>query len=157
MAIRSSLQGWSRCNWRSVTARTWGRKWARREVFLAAMDRVVPWPPQALIAAHPLTPGRPGRQPPHPRGTMLRIHCPGQNAGHAPAFCFSAPDIVLLPDAGARCDPSGGARDEIALCPFRSPVGERGCIRLQRSRCARVRRWDPLGASRQGEDSIDIK
>lgn len=50
------------------------RKQTRREIFLAEMDKVVPWPELlALIAPHYPKLGQPGRQP-YPLETMLRIH-----------------------------------------------------------------------------------
>ncbi|GHE25839.1 IS5 family transposase [Vulcaniibacterium thermophilum] len=50
------------------------RKRTRREVFLAEMDQVVPWPALlSLIEPHYPKAGRPGRQP-YPLATMLRIH-----------------------------------------------------------------------------------
>ena len=50
------------------------RKRTRREVFLAEMDRVVPWEELlAVIAPHYPRMGRRGRQP-YPLETMLRIH-----------------------------------------------------------------------------------
>ena len=50
------------------------RKRTRREVFLAEMDQVVPWP-ALLKLIDPPSPklGRPGRQP-YPLETMLRVH-----------------------------------------------------------------------------------
>ena len=50
------------------------RKRTRREVFLAEMDQVVPWPALLkLIEPHYPKLGRPGRQP-YPLETMLRVH-----------------------------------------------------------------------------------
>ena len=50
------------------------RKRTRREVFLAEMDQVVPWPALLkLIEPHYPRLGRPGRQP-YPLETMLRVH-----------------------------------------------------------------------------------
>ncbi|HTA64298.1 MAG TPA: IS5 family transposase, partial [Xanthomonadaceae bacterium] len=50
------------------------RKKTRREIFLAEMERVVPWAGLlALIEPHYPTMGRPGRQP-YALATMLRIH-----------------------------------------------------------------------------------
>ena len=50
------------------------RKRTRKEIFLAEMDKVVPWAALlALIAPHYPKMGRPGRQP-YPLATMLRIH-----------------------------------------------------------------------------------
>ena len=50
------------------------RKRTRREVFLAEMDQVVPWPALLkLIEPHYPKLGRPGRQP-YPLKTMLRVH-----------------------------------------------------------------------------------
>ncbi|TCS98182.1 transposase-like protein DUF772 [Pseudofulvimonas gallinarii] len=50
------------------------RKQARREIFLAQMDHVVPWQTLLkLITPHYPTLGRPGRQP-YALATMLRIH-----------------------------------------------------------------------------------
>jgi IS5 family transposase len=50
------------------------KKQTRREVFLAEMDRAVPWAKlEALIAPHYPKAGN-GRQP-YPLSTMLRIHC----------------------------------------------------------------------------------
>ncbi|WP_310233838.1 IS5 family transposase [Luteimonas terrae] len=50
------------------------RKRTRREVFLAEMEQVVPWPALlALIEPHYPKMGRPGRQP-YVLSTMLRIH-----------------------------------------------------------------------------------
>jgi IS5 family transposase len=50
------------------------RKKTRREIFLAEMERVVPWAALlALIEPHYPTMGRPGRQP-YALATMLRIH-----------------------------------------------------------------------------------
>ena len=50
------------------------RKRTRREVFLAEMDQVVPWPALLkLIEPHYPKLGRPGRQP-FPLETMLRVH-----------------------------------------------------------------------------------
>ena len=50
------------------------RKRTRREVFLAEMDQVVPWPALLkLIEPHYPKLGRPGRQP-YPLATMLRVH-----------------------------------------------------------------------------------
>ena len=50
------------------------RKQTRRELFLAQMDRVVPWQTLLkLIAPHYPALGRPGRQP-YALATMLRIH-----------------------------------------------------------------------------------
>ena len=50
------------------------RKRTRKEIFLAEMDKVVPWATLlALIAPHYPKMGRPGRQP-YPLATMLRIH-----------------------------------------------------------------------------------
>ena len=50
------------------------RKRTRREVFLAEMNQVVPWPALLkLIEPHYPKLGRPGRQP-YPLETMLRVH-----------------------------------------------------------------------------------
>lgn len=50
------------------------RKQTRREIFLAEMDKVVPWKELlALIAPHYPKLGQPGRQP-YPRETMLSFH-----------------------------------------------------------------------------------
>ena len=50
------------------------RKRTRKEIFLAEMDKVVPWAALlALIAPHYPKMGRPGRQP-YPLATMLRVH-----------------------------------------------------------------------------------
>ena len=50
------------------------RKRTRREVFLAEMDQVVPWPALLkLIEPHYPKLGRPGRQP-YPLETRLRVH-----------------------------------------------------------------------------------
>ncbi|MDI9912836.1 IS5-like element ISXo1 family transposase [Xanthomonas oryzae pv. oryzae] len=50
------------------------RKQTRREIFLAEMDRIVPWKRLlALIEPHYPVSGRPGRQP-YALATMLRIH-----------------------------------------------------------------------------------
>ena len=50
------------------------RKRTRREVFLAEMNQVVPWPVLLkLIEPHYPKLGRPGRQP-YPLETMLRVH-----------------------------------------------------------------------------------
>ena len=50
------------------------RKRTRREVFLAEMNQVVPWPALLkLIEPHYQKLGRPGRQP-YPLETMLRVH-----------------------------------------------------------------------------------
>ncbi|KOR44912.1 transposase, partial [Xanthomonas oryzae] len=50
------------------------RKQTRREIFLAEMERIVPWKQLlALIAPHYPVSGRPGRQP-YALATMLRIH-----------------------------------------------------------------------------------
>jgi hypothetical protein len=50
------------------------KKRTRREVFLAEMDQVMPWPLlEATIEPHYPKAGRRGR-PPMPLGTMLRIH-----------------------------------------------------------------------------------
>ena len=50
------------------------RKQTRREIFLAEMDKVVPWKELlALIGPHYPKMGQPGRQP-YPLETMLRIH-----------------------------------------------------------------------------------
>lgn len=50
------------------------RKRTRKEIFLAEMDKVVPWAKLlALISPHYPKMGRPGRQP-YPLATMLRIH-----------------------------------------------------------------------------------
>ena len=49
-------------------------KRTRKEIFLAEMDKVVPWAALlALIAPHYPKMGRPGRQP-YPLATMLRVH-----------------------------------------------------------------------------------
>ncbi|KOR44626.1 transposase [Xanthomonas oryzae] len=50
------------------------RKQSRREIFLAEMERIVPWKQLlALIAPHYPVSARPGRQP-YALATMLRIH-----------------------------------------------------------------------------------
>ena len=50
------------------------RKRTRKEIFLAEMDKVVPWAELlALIAPHYPKMGRPGRQP-YALVTMLRVH-----------------------------------------------------------------------------------
>lgn len=50
------------------------KKRTRREVFLAEMEQVIPWPVlEAIIEPHYPKAGRRGR-PPMPLGTMLRIH-----------------------------------------------------------------------------------
>ncbi|KGE51449.1 hypothetical protein GW15_0214600, partial [Xanthomonas axonopodis pv. vasculorum] len=50
------------------------RKQTRREIFLAEMERIVPWKQLlALIEPHYPVSGRPGRQP-YALVTMLRIH-----------------------------------------------------------------------------------
>ncbi|WDN29887.1 transposase [Xanthomonas oryzae] len=50
------------------------RKQTRREIFLAEMERIVPWKRLlALIEPHYPVSGRPGRQP-YALATMLRIH-----------------------------------------------------------------------------------
>ncbi|RBA70721.1 IS5/IS1182 family transposase, partial [Xanthomonas oryzae pv. oryzae] len=50
------------------------RKQTRREIFLAEMERIVPWKRLlSLIEPHYPVSGRPGRQP-YALATMLRIH-----------------------------------------------------------------------------------
>jgi transposase, IS5 family len=72
------------------------RKVTRREVFLAEMERVVPWQRlEALIAPHYPTAGN-GRRP-YPLGTMLRIHFLQHWYGYSdPAMEDALHDIPLL-------------------------------------------------------------
>jgi len=62
------------------------RKRTRREVFLAEMDRAVPWSQlEGLIAPH--YPKAGGGRRPYPLATMLRIHCLQQWYGLSDQDC----------------------------------------------------------------------
>ena len=95
------------------------RKRTRREVFLAEMDRAVPWSQlEALIAPH--YPKAGGGRRPYPLSTMLRIHCLQQwYALSDPAMEEELYEIASMRQFAGLSLARGAVPDETTILNFR--------------------------------------
>ena len=95
------------------------RKRTRREVFLAEMDRAVPWRQlEALIEPH--YPKIGGGRPPYALSTMLRIHCLQQWYGLSdPAMEEALYEIASMRQFAGLSLARGAVPDETTILKFR--------------------------------------
>ena len=95
------------------------RKQTRREVFLAEMDRAVPWRPlEALIEPH--YPKIGGGRPPYALSAMLRIHCLQQWYGLSdPAMEEALYEIASMRQFAGLSLARGAVPDETTILKFR--------------------------------------
>src|ERR1700739_3167889 len=105
------------------------RKRTRREVFLAEMQRAVPWARlEALIAPH--YPKAGGGRRPYPLSTMLRIHCLQQWYGLSdPAMGAELFEIASMRQFAGLSLARGTVPDETTILNFRHLLEQHGLAR----------------------------
>jgi IS5 family transposase len=105
------------------------RKRTRREVFLAEMQRAVPWSQlEALIAPH--YPKAGGGRRPYPLATMLRIHCLQQWYGLSdPAMEEELYEIASMRQFAGLSLARGTVPDETTILNFRHLLEQHGLAR----------------------------
>ena len=102
------------------------RKRTRREVFLAEMQRAVPWDAlEALVAPH--YPKAGGGRRPYPLATMLRVHCLQQWYGLSdPAMEEELYEIASMRQFVGLSLSRGTVPDETTILNFRHLLEEHG-------------------------------
>jgi IS5 family transposase len=105
------------------------RKRTRREVFLAEMDRAVPWSKlEALIEPH--YPKAGGGRPPYALSTMLRIHCLQQWYGLSdPTMEEQLYEIASMRQFAGLSLARGSVPDETTILHFRHLLDRHGLSR----------------------------